>query len=1220
MINIAGKNRDIVEQIVIYSNQIAESGNLVLSTDDRQALKNNLNILISSFKTNLNLLETGGQEYFEDEKIILPPPPPSIIPIFQDIQAGWYGKGKFEEEAQTIFSEDTFIDSIAIERYRMLNPRVKQALAVLEAENQALVNLHSDLISEYQINFNARITQTKTQILFLLMVNIFFIIGGSILIARWLFRPLDQISKVAHSIGQGDLTQKIEYNSKNEVGMVAQALNGMVDKIRNATNFIKSIEKGDLGVSYKGLNGISLEKDTLAGALINMREKMKAVAADEEARNWATKGLAIFGEILQTYNDDTETLSYEIVSNVVKYLDANQGGLFIVNEDEERNEQASLELIASYAFNRRKYLKKSVQIGEGLVGQVFKDADTIYITDIPENYVDITSGLGGTQPKSVLVVPLKMSDRVYGVIELASFYEIKNYEIAFLEKLSENIASNLYAARANEKTKKLLIESTFITEQMRKQEQEMLRSLKILEETQFEMQKNQEALAAQSFAIKSTLITVEIGMDKRLLSANDLFFKALKYAEDELIGLTHDFLVPNTQIDQSQYERLWRDLKAGIPHYGEYKRIARDGSDVWLKATYSPITDKNGVPYKILKLAFDVTEEKRLRLDFKEQLDSFKRSSAVVEFNLDGKIIDANDNFLEMMEYKREEIIGRDHTIIVPTDEKESRSYKALWHKLRQGSYHIGEVKRITKSGKAVWFQGSFNPILDLNGQPYKIIEFIIDITARKNAEARIIGTKEELQIKEANLTALINNTEDAIYTIGTNYRITLMNESARRFYEKLGETIRISSSVLDVLPRNYYYIWKGYYDRALSGEKFSIDQAIFSEKTNQKFYLSIYFNPILDENEHVTGVAIFSRDITQRKQRELDISEFTKKQANRTSRIIENQKQALARASVEHERERAFFEQKLRLLDSQAKATESQIDFFDKLDCLAVAINHDYEIVQLNKQAKRTYRLWNIYLQLEYFLPDTFPQHKYEEWLHYCDRALEGESFEVDQIFPNHYQKDYKVYSIRFEPIKNTKHEVIMAVISAWDITSSMKKLQEERTLFKQKLRNRLHFNINTKLREFKEEAESLKAEIQNHIYQKSQQEELLSAIDLTHDEVILKVDQHLQIIAANKKMKETYFLWHFYIQPEYYFPDTFPQEKFDAWIEYCGRGFQGKTFEVDEQIVNRKLKKIFTFRILFVPELDHESKVTHLIIKAQDVSHLRQPKGKKLLNSQEN
>ncbi len=1207
ILELASQNKEIVEEVVIYTLELAqEQAALELSTN-RQIIQSLLANELSRFDIQLKQLMLPDKKEIEsatskqNNTLAAYADRPAIRNLLDKIHQIWFAV--YRREAQIIYEGETFLRSQGA-RTRETKDQLTQSVITIEQVSEKLITLHEELISEYRSLFAQYRQQSNTYLWIFWIANVCCILFGIWLIQRWLIQPLTQITTVAQDIGEGNLSQKINYQHQNEVGLVATAINGMVDKIKNATDFIKSIEKGDLSVSYTGLNGTSLEKDTLAGALINMREKMKAVASDEEERNWATKGLALFGEILQTHNDDTETLSYEIISNLIKYLDANQGGLFIVNDEEE---EIQLELIASYAFNRKKYVRKFVAVGEGLVGQAFKDADTIYITDIPDNYVDITSGLGGERPKSVLVVPLKMNERVYGVMELASFYEFTDYEISFLEKLGENIASNLYAARANERTKKLLIESNSITEQMRRQEQEMRSNLRVLEDTQMEMQKNQEALAAQSFAIKSTLITVELSMDRTILSANDLFLEATQYKSEELIGEKQDSLVPDSQIDKSQYEKLWRDLRAGIPHSGEFKRLTKDGGEIWLKATYSPIKDKNGNPYKILKLAFDITEDKRLRLDFKEQLDSFKRSSAIVEFGLDGHIIDANDNFLDLMEYDREEIIGENHTLILPEEEKESKSYQALWHKLRQGSYHIGEVKRITKTGKTVWFQGSFNPILDLNGKPYKIIEFIIDITARKNAEARIIGAKEELQAKEANLTALLNNTDDAIYTIGPNYRITMLNESARKFYEKLGESIRLTSSVLDCLPRNYYYIWKGYYDRALAGEKFSVEQPIFSEKTNQKFYLSVYFNPITDDNTEVTGVAIFSRDITHRKQRELDIAEFTKKQATRTARIIENQKQTLMRAMEQFEEEKNALQEEIFSLQAQRGDYSDELDFLQQIDCVALAINQDHDVVRMNKKAKRTYQYWHYYLQPDYYFPDTFPQHKFDEWKALCDQALEGQSFKIEQIFPNHHRKDFRVFSISFQPVKNDKHEVIYVVISAWDITRTLRDYRQKQLRTRKKLINRYKFFVKKTAKELEREKEQLSTELHKVEKQTEQQAEMLKLLDNNTQDVILRINQEYQITSSNTRCKEVFFLWHFYLQPDYYLPDTFPQKTFYAWKALCDRALAGEEFTITQGFINDKRAEFYLFEIHFVPELDAEGRVCSVVITAQDITEQR-------------
>lgn len=1190
-----GRNRELVEQIVIYCNQLADPQASTKLKSRRQTLKNTLAGDITRFDENLQKLINGDELFIEDQKVIIPTVPEAEKDL-RNIEKVW--DDEFSLAAQDFYMLNLF--QINGDN-RVRTDRAQQALEIIQDSERKLVNYHNQLIDTYTRLFVNEKNQTDKNLQIFLVINIALIALFFIVMQLWLMRPLSQISRVAERIGTGDLTQKINYESRNEVGYVAAAINEMVDKIRNATNFIKSIEKGNLSVSYTGLNGISVDKDTLAGALLNMREKMKAVALEEEARNWSTKGLARFGQILQTYNDDTEKLSYEIISNVVKYLDANQGGLFIVNDDNE--EDIHLDLIACYAFNKRKFIQRTVGVGEGLVGQSFKDADTIYITDIPENYVDITSGLGGAQPKSVLVVPLKLNEQVYGAIELASFEEFKEYEVDFLEKLSENIASNLYAARANEKTKRLLIESNNITEQMRSQELTLRRNLEVLEDTKQQMQKNQEALAAQSFAIKSTLITVEMNMDREILSANDLFLKATKYSSDELMGQTHRILIPPSQVDKNQYEKLWRDLKAGRPHSGEYKRVAKDGSEIWLRATYSPIKDNLGMPYKILKLAFDVTEDKRLRLDFKEQLDSFKRSSAVVEFDLEGKIIDTNDNFLDLMEYSRDEIIGQDHTVIVPDEEKHAKSYRALWHKLKQGSYHIGEVKRITKSGKTVWFQGSFNPILDLNGRPYKIIEFIIDITDRKIAERRMFSTQEELQAKEANLTALINNTDDAIYTIGPNYRMTLLNESARRFYEKLGASVRISSSVLDVLPSNYYYIWKNYYDRALNGEKFSVEQPIFSDKTSQKFYLSVYFNPIIDDQEKVTGVAIFARDITNRKERELDIAEFAKKQATRTTRIIENQKQALQRATKEFESEKLLLKDRILKKEQEIIKVSNELTFTKYIDSLVIAIDQEYEVSYYNTKARDIYLDWHLYLQPGYFFPDTFPQNRYSDWKSICDRVLEGKTFHFHKVFPNHYEKQPRIFVISCYPVKNEKHEVTHAVISAQDVTKLAQGIKAHELKNKKRLINIYKAIIAEKSSQSITTSPKKDLLLETYLppYDPSTQ------IVEFPKELSFHIDREYAVKDPSVELKNIFALWDFYLQPDFYIPDAFPQSKFDEWKTYFEQALKGEEVSFEDVFINRKLRKIFFLKISLSPIYDEDQVLKTVLVKVENQNHLR-------------
>ncbi len=1202
----ASQNNEIVEQIINYADELVDNQKNVLPL---------LNNDIRRFDINLEKLEDGGTVVFENQRMTLPKADKNVQPIIKKIYNIW--SSQFKQEALVFVNQEIFIDSLYLKGQRQLTPRARQALQSLRQKREVLITLNNQLIDKYLLISKRQKDQANFTLWTILFINFGLLGVGFYLIQRIIIRPLTEISQVAQSIEQGNFNQKVNYTQNNEVGSVATAINNMADKIKMATDFIKNIEEGNLSVAYQSseTNGQAVGKDSLVGVLITMRDKLRTLAEEEDARNWSVEGLAKFGQILQSYTEDTESLSYAIISNVVEYVNANQGGIFIANDEDTTDEgEEYLELVACYAFQRRRYLERKIMIGEGLVGQAFKDSDTIYITDIPANYVDITSGLGGDKPRSVLVIPLKLSDRVYGVMELASFYEFKPYQIEFLEKLGENIASNLNTSRTNERTRKLLDESTKITEKLRKQEQELTLSLEVLEDTQQEMQKNQEALAAQSFAIQSTLITVELGMDQTILTANHLFLKTIKYREEELVGKLHRNLIPSGRAEEAQFAKLWQDLREGKPHYGEFKHIAKDGSEVWLKATYSPLKDKNGKPYKILKLAFDVTEEKRLRLDFKEQLDSFKRSSAVVEFSPGGKIIDANDNFLDLMGYKRDEIIGREHTLIVPDDEKQAKSYLALWHKLKQGRYHIGEVKRITKTGQIVWFQGSFNPILDLNGRPYKIIEFIIDVTARKNAEARILATKEELQQKEANLSALINNTDDTIYTIGNNYRVILFNETATRFYEELGESLRLGSNMLELVPKNYYYIWKGFYDRALNGEKFSIEQAIFSEKTNQKFYLNMSFNPIKDENAEVTGVSVFSRDITQRKQRELDIADFTKKQAARTARIIETQKQHLQTSIEQAEAIRKQLQQEMKDKQAYVESIEQTLRLYQATSCALLTINHEYCITYYNPQAHSLYKEWHFSLQPEYDLLDTFPNHRFHLWKSYCDRVLKGEKFTIYQTFKNRYDSELRVFAIDFHPITTVIYEVTHALIIANDITDFAKERLHKQQASIKRLKQRYQWKFKTLNKEINELHEEIKAKESTVQYQLSCKNEVIRLLDQYHEAILLRIDKEYLCKEYSLKTAKFFGQWRLILQPDYHLPDTFTMEVFYEWMALLERAFEGEHIKVEEIFINRVQKSIALFEIVLLPEFDAQNQVRHVVIELKDITSLLSERRQKL------
>lgn len=275
----------------------------------------------------------------------------------------------------------------------------------------------------------------------------------------------------------------------NELGMLATRLNDVIEEFRDATDFVKGITTGKLDMDYRTELDTNYVpgKNQLADSLIEMQSQLKSIREEEQRRKWANEGLARFVDILRSSSDDLNRLGDKIISTLVSYTRANQGGLYVVHD--EAGGRRMLELIALYAFNSKKFESQKVRPGEGLLGQTYLEGETVYLTEIPEEYIRITSGLGDANPRSILIVPLKVDKEIYGMVELASFHEFMPHEITFVEKLGETIASTLASVRAAQNNRKLLEESRMTEETMRSQEEEMRQNMEELTATQEEMQR-----------------------------------------------------------------------------------------------------------------------------------------------------------------------------------------------------------------------------------------------------------------------------------------------------------------------------------------------------------------------------------------------------------------------------------------------------------------------------------------------------------------------------------------------------------------------------------------------------------------------------------------------------------------------------------------------------------------------------------------------------------
>lgn len=259
-----------------------------------------------------------------------------------------------------------------------------------------------------------------------------------------------------------------------------------------------------------------------------------------------------------------------------------------------------------------------------------------------------------------------------------------------------------------------------------------------------------DALAKLS-ALDRSMAVIEFNMDGIIINANENFLNAVGYTLPEIQGQHHRIFVSAEERESNEYRHFWDNLRQGKYQSSEYRRITKNGDNIWIQASYNPILDKKGKPVKVVKFATDITQQKTQNADFQGQIKAISKSQAVIEFNMDGTIINANENFLGATGYSLDEIKGQHHRLFMPPEDADSSEYKKFWDDLRQGKYQSAEYRRVDKKGNDIWIQASYNPIFDLSGKPFKVVKYATDITrqvqAKQNAgkmiESAAVGTEE---------------------------------------------------------------------------------------------------------------------------------------------------------------------------------------------------------------------------------------------------------------------------------------------------------------------------------------------------------------------------------------------------------------------------------------------------------------------------------------------
>lgn len=478
-----------------------------------------------------------------------------------------------------------------------INPQLQSILTDLNnlAKAQTVVTAQSD----EELIVSTRNLRNITLILAGITIVLGFV--SALLLMRAITRPVNFLKNVVVKLGRGELVEEKQTKfSNDEIGEMAQAMDNLVTGLKATTLFAGNIGKGNYATDFKPLS----DHDVLGNALINMRDNLARVAEEDKKRNWATEGLAKFGEILRSNTNDLNKLADEIIMNLVKYLKGNQGAIYIV-DDVERGEEPTISMKSCYAWDKKKYLNHKIHKGEGLAGQAWQEGDTIYLTDVPQNYIKITSGLGDANPTCILIVPLKLNEQIFGIVEIASFTELKDFEIEFVEKIAESIASTISSVKVNARTQRLLEESQEMTEQMRAQEEEMRQNMEELQATQEEMQRNQSETEGTMLAINNALAIADYDVEGKITKINSNYLTLMGYSQSEVMGEHHRLFVTKEEKSSEEYRQFWRDLSMGNPKRGTFKRLTRRGEVITLKSNFNPVKNRQGEIVRIMEIAYE---------------------------------------------------------------------------------------------------------------------------------------------------------------------------------------------------------------------------------------------------------------------------------------------------------------------------------------------------------------------------------------------------------------------------------------------------------------------------------------------------------------------------------------------------------------------------------------------------------------------------------------
>lgn len=592
-----------------------------------------------------------------------------------------------------------------------------------------------------------RILQILGVVFALLAAAVVYILSrkiGSVLLER-----IGTVNHYLEDIAKGNLPKNLKDNKKDEFSPSIKYIEQISTELGQLTRLASSIGEGRFNLQIPIFNN----QGELGMTIAKMQSGLLSVSEQDEIRNWQNEGLALFAEILRDI-ENPQRLYDAITKNIVKYLKGNYGGVYIANTGDD--EVPHLELKSAYAYDKKKFVQQKVYLGQGLVGQCWQEGEPIFLLKIPKDYIHIASGLGEENPRSILIVPIRAGREVYGVIEVASLKVFSDSQKTFLETIAEDIASTISSIKSNEKTRLLLAESQSITEQMTAKEMKMKQNMSRLEEAREELERRNADMAALVSAIDKATIVVELDRQGYFTKVNERFLEVSGYQMNEVIGQHRSFYAPKDS-DPAEFNLLWAQLAQGTYVEKNIRRIRKNGSEFWMRASFFPVMDTQGSLIKVTSICTDITDkmlkeskdlEAQKTMGFKNA--ALEHSFLVFETNEKLKIRNINAYAIKDLEIHKEDYIGHhiDEIILGRID------YKELLAELE--SREIAEGTVLLKAANFGYRYVKFvvASVRDKKGEIDTIFFIGSDITEYKTKEIQLENEVKSLERKIGKLEA----------------------------------------------------------------------------------------------------------------------------------------------------------------------------------------------------------------------------------------------------------------------------------------------------------------------------------------------------------------------------------------------------------------------------------------------------------------------------------